>query len=207
MKAEMTQTIKSDDDFDASDLRKLLQSLAPIPEKEWKVLEKNLEPHRFEPGEAIFRPNDVDARIHYLQTGLVRYFYLTEDGKERNHAFAPEGGLVTCLPLFVGAGPCSFTAEALEPTVTISIPYSIFQRAPNDDECWTLLKLRLLEYSIMRREQRVMEFLMDSAETRYRKFLAQYGDISSRLPQYHIASYLGITPVALSRIRKRINPG
>ncbi|MBU1427194.1 MAG: Crp/Fnr family transcriptional regulator [Gammaproteobacteria bacterium] len=189
------------------ELRKLLQSLAPIPEKEWKELEKRLEWHQFAPGAAIFRPNDVDARIHYVKTGLVRYFYLTEDGRERNHAFAPEGSLVTCLPLFVGAGPCSFTAEALEATATISIPYSVFQKSPNDHECWTLLKLRLLEYSIMRREQRVMEFLMDSAETRYRKFLAQYGKISHRLPQYHIASYLGITPVALSRIRKRINPG
>jgi CRP-like cAMP-binding protein len=203
----MTQPIKNDSGSYPLDLLNLLQSLVPIPEKEWKVLEKNLEWHRFAPGEAIFRPNDVDARIHYLQTGLVRYFYLTEDGKERNHAFAPEGGLVTCLPLFVGAGPCSFTAEALEPTSTISIPYSVFTRSPNDHECWTLLKLRLLEYSIMRKEERVMEFLMDSAETRYRKFLTQYGKISHRLPQYHIASYLGITPVALSRIRKRINPG
>jgi CRP-like cAMP-binding protein len=203
----MTSSIKNDKVSDPSQLRNLLQSLVPIPEQEWRVLEKNLEWHKFEPGEAIFRPNDVDARIHYLQTGLVRYYYVTEDGRERNHAFAPEGSLVTCLPLFVGAGPCSFTAEALEPTSTISIPYSVFQRSPNDHECWTLLKLRLLEYSIMRREERVMEFLMDSAETRYRKFLAQYGKISSRLAQYHIASYVGITPVGLSRIRKRINPG
>jgi CRP-like cAMP-binding protein len=188
-------------------LLNLLRSLGPIPDDEWAWLEATLACREFMPGEPLFRHQSTDAGIHYVLRGLVRYFYLTEDGRERNHTFAAEGNLVGCLPAFVGAGPCPFTVEALEPTRTLLIPATATRAFNDRHECWARLKSRLLEHVAIRKEAREAEFLLDSVETRYRRFLSLHRGVADRIAQYHIASYLGVTPVALSRIRKRINLG
>jgi len=69
--------------------------------------------------------------------------------------------------------------------------------------CWQEVAARYAEMLFAEKERREREFLSDDAATRYRTFLADSPDLESRLPQYFIASYLGITPVALSRIRGR----
>jgi len=188
-------------------LRELVQSLYPVPAEEWTWLDSQLEARMFEPGEALFRLNGTDAGIHFVRHGLVRYFYLTEDGRERNHTFAAEGNLVGCLPVIAGSGPCSFTVEALEPTQTLLIPSPTVREFDTRHECWSRFKLRLMEHVALRKAAREAELLTETAEERYQRFMTQYGALAERLPQYHIASYLGITPVALSRIRRRINPG
>jgi len=188
-------------------LKALLLSLASIPEAEWLWLQARLKARVFAPGDVLFRPGVMDAGIHFIQQGLVRYFYLTEDGLERNHTFAAEGNLTGCLPTFAGGEPCSFTVEAIEATRTLEIPSSVFLSLDDRHPCWLRLKLKLAQHVALRKEAREADFLLDSAETRYRRFLADHAKLAERIPLYHIASWLGITPVALSRIRRRLNPG
>ena len=69
-------------------------------------------------------------------------------------------------------------------------------------ECWNLLIKSLLESAYIKKEKREREFLLDSAEIRYKRFLKENSNLIDRIKQYQIASYLGITPVALSRIKK-----
>lgn len=191
----------------AHDLQKLLNTIVPIPDGEWEWLAARFDCREYAAGDVLFRPGEADASIHYLHHGLVRYFYLSEDGKERNHSFAAEGNLVGCLPAYIGAGPCTFTVEALEKTTSIVIPSDIIKTIDNRHMCWSQFKLRLMEHVAIRKEEREAEFLTNTAETRYRNFLTRYTALVDRIPQYHIASFLGITPVGLSRIRKRVNLG
>ncbi len=186
---------------------RLLTGLIDLPQEQWLWLQTQLQQRCFVAGESMFRPGDTDGGIHYLMSGLVRYYYLTEDGRERNHNFAAEGNLVGCLPVFLGKGPCDFTVSALEPVSTLLIPASVMLSDNPHHSCWTELRLRLLEHVAARKQVREAEFLLDDAETRYRNFCQRHSAILQRIPQYHIASYLGITPVALSRIRRRINLG
>lgn len=197
--------IKTNDAVEA--LHSLLGLLEPIPACEWDWLEGQLEERAYRPGDKLFQTMSTDASLHYMSAGLVRYFYLTDDGGERNHTFATETNLVACLPVFIGAGTCSFNIEALEPTRTLAIPSEAVKSMENRHEYWNRLKLRLMEHVALRKEAREAEFLLYSAEERYHSFLNRHQHYAHRIPQYHIASYLGITAVALSRIRKRINPG
>ncbi len=185
-------------------LRVLLNNVSPIPETEWQFLAATLKSCAYAPGETIIRQGERDGGIHYLQTGLVRYYYLTEEGNERNHTFAMDGNLVGSLPVYTGTGPSTFTIEAIEATETLLIPGNVFMSLDERHECWLRLKLKLIQLVALRKERREAQFLLDSAEARYRQFLADYDTTAERIPQYHIASWLGITPVALSRIRKRI---
>jgi CRP-like cAMP-binding protein len=188
-------------------LQALLLSIAPIPEQEWQWLQARLKERLFAPGDVLFSQGGTDAGIHYLLYGLVRYFYLTENGLERNHTFATEGNLTGCLSTFAGAGPCNFTVESIEPTRSLEIPSAVFLALDDRHPCWLRLKLKLAQHVALRKEAREAGFLLDSAETRYRRFLADYAKLADRIPLYHIASWLGITPVALSRIRRRLNTG
>lgn len=188
-------------------LRELLCSISEIPEAEWTWLASNIEPREYPAQATLFRPGAVDHSLHFLSNGLVRYYYLTDNGLERNHTFAAEHSLVACLRAFAGVAPCQFAIEALEPTRTLLIPADIVRVMDERHACWLKLKLRLMEHVALRKEAREAEFLLESAPDRYRLFRARFSALEDRIPQYHIASYLGITPVALSRIRKRINHG
>ena len=199
--------IQTDSDTERELMRTLLLTITPIPDREWQWLAATLNRCEFAPDEALFRQGGNNGSVHFLLRGVVRYFYLTEEGIERNHTFAAEDNLIGCLPVYTGVGPCTFTVEAIEPTCTLEIPAEIFQSLDDRHECWLRMKLRLMQFLALRKEAREAAFLLESAEARYRRFLDEYRHMEGRIPQYHIASYLGITPVALSRIRKRINPG
>lgn len=189
----------------AEDLRALLHSVVPLSDEVWSVLEARLAHREYAGGDLLFTPGGMDADIHFLRRGLVRAYVLTEEGRELTHTFAAEGNLVACLSVFLGRGPCEISIEALEPTVTLVIPADLFNESDKHRSYWQHLKQRLVEHVAFRKYQREVDFLRGSAETRYRQFMARHETIAARIPQYHIASYLGITPVSLSRIRKRIN--
>ena len=70
--------------------------------------------------------------------------------------------------------------------------------------CWQMINAKYAQMLFIEKEKRESEFLSDDAETRYRKFRERFPGMEERIRQYHIASYLGITPVALSRIRKKM---
>jgi CRP-like cAMP-binding protein len=188
-------------------LRTLLHSIVPLPADEWRWLEAALRPYAFAKNEALIEMGSHEDSIHFLRLGLVRYFYLTEDGTEHNHTFAGEKSLVGCFPVLAGAESCPFVVEALEPTHTLRIGPEMVRAFPSRHTCWNQLWIRLVEHVALRKAEREQSFLLDSVEQRYRRFLSDYAGLAHRIPQYHIASWLGITPVALSRIRKRINLG
>ncbi len=188
-------------------MHQLLLTVTPIPDSEWQWLAATLEEYEYAAGELLFSQGGYDGGIHFLLNGLVRYFYLTEEGDEHNHTFAAEENLVGCLPVYTGAGPCNFNVEAIEPTRTLKIPSEIYLSLDERHECWLRMKLRLAQHMALRKNAREAAFLLESAEARYKNFLDDYKHLEGRIPQYHIASYIGVTPVALSRIRKRVNSG
>ena len=197
-------TIQPNSELDK--LHKLFDTVAGviIPTHEWMWLQDSIQQRHFAVGEKLFVSGKDDRSLHYLLSGMVRYYYLTPKGIERNHTFAFEGTLVACLATFVAGKSCPFSVEAVEPTTTYMIPSHLIYKMEDRAECWLRLKLRLMEHVALRKEYREAEFLLETAEDRYCHFLERYPNLAKRIPQYHIASYLGITPVALSRIRKRL---
>jgi CRP-like cAMP-binding protein len=101
-----------------------------------------------------------------------------------------------------------FWIEAMEDSSVILINYKNWRKLVKNHGCWDSLLKVFLEKVFIKKENREKEFLLDNAETRYKNFLREYPKLEQRIKQHHIASYLGITPVALSRIRNKfINLG
>jgi CRP-like cAMP-binding protein len=187
--------------------RHTVEKEVPIPEGEWKYLVPRLAERVFEKGDYLVRAGDVANNFYFIIKGLVRFFYSTEDGKEFNKHFAMENGFAGSFHSLVLHEPCGFFIQALERTETLVLPnpllYELYERHP----CWERLGRRNAENLAILKESREKELLLDSLEIRYRRFLKEYPGLAERIAQYHIASYLGVTNVALSRIRRKINQG
>ena len=151
--------------------------------------------------------HDVDAiakHIFHICEGLVRIYYITKDGKEYNKTFGEEGMLLGAIQSAVGAEPSRYYIQALEPVVALTLPIDQLNQLYYESIVWANLVRKTMESLAVRKEKREAQFLLDSAESRYRQFLEDSPQLVNRLPLYHIASYLGITDVALSRVRRKV---
>jgi CRP-like cAMP-binding protein len=161
----------------------------------------------FEKHAYLVRAGDVVENFYFILDGLVRFFYSTEDGKEFNKYFAMESGFAGSFHSLVLQVPCGFFIQALEDTHTLVLPNRLLRELYDRHPCWERLGRGNAEHLLLIKEARERELLLDSLETRYRRFLEEYPGLAERIPQYHIASFLGVTDVALSRIRGKINLG
>jgi CRP-like cAMP-binding protein len=160
-------------------------------------------PVRFGAGEHIFRQGDEDRSVYVLQEGLLKAYYLSDEGKENIKSFIQPGELIGSLASAYLKEDCSFSVVCLEPSVAMEIEFdALYAATKGDPEMASAMVEHLLSFS-MRKERREREFLTESAEERYCMLLDSSPELFDKVTQKDIARYLGITPVALSRIRKR----
>lgn len=137
--------------------------------------------------------------------GLFRLYYTTPDGVEFNKNFCSKFDFVASYSAILQEVPSYFSIQAMTDSHLITFRHRDLQSLYTRHICWEQLGRHIAEQLFVNKEIRERELLMLSAESRYRLFLSRFSDLSDQIPQYHIASYLGITPVALSRIRRKIN--
>jgi CRP-like cAMP-binding protein len=175
-----------------------------VPETEWEYVAGYLSDHTFEKKDYLVRSGDVVDNFYFINTGLVRFFYCTEDGKEFIKHFAMENGFAGSFHSLMLHEPCGFFIQALERTETIALPNQLLNELYDRHTCWERFGRKMAEHLVLIKEAREKELLLDSLETRYQRFLKEFPGLADRIAQYQIASYLGVTDVALSRIRKKI---
>ncbi len=187
-----------------SKLKAVLNSISTIPENELNYISKHLDFRVYDTGELLFCAGKYLDEIFFVLDGIVRFFYLTEDGKEFIKHFAMENDFAGSFSSMVLKEPCRFSVQALEKTEVFALPLKIVEEGYQRHPAWERVGRKHAERIAVKKELRECEFLLDTAEVRYRRFLLEYPGLVDRIPQYHIASYLGITDVALSRIRNKI---
>jgi CRP-like cAMP-binding protein len=185
-------------------LKDFIDKLADVPEEEWTYFSRNLAERCFNKNQLLIHAGEPVSDFFFINAGLVRFFYLKEEGKEYNKAFAMESDFVGSFSSMIDDTSCRYSVQALEKTEVLVIPVRLIQSGYDRHPAWERIGRRHAETVAVKKEIREGEFLLDSAETRYRRLLSDYPTLIRRVNQYHIASYLGITDVALSRIRKRI---
>ncbi|NUR99531.1 MAG: Crp/Fnr family transcriptional regulator [Kribbellaceae bacterium] len=155
-------------------------------------------------GELFVRQGDPPNRVALVERGLFRLFGTDEGGNERTLAFRAEGELVCAYSAALRQEPSRIAIEALEPSEVLVAERPAYDVLVAENPGWQQLVAKLTEELYLRLDQRQRELLLDDASTRYQRFVADHGDLASRLTQRHIAAYVGVTPEALSRIRRRL---
>ncbi|WP_043310468.1 Crp/Fnr family transcriptional regulator [Pseudomonas sp. ML96] len=152
----------------------------------------------------VIKAGQLPTHFYVLLSGLARYYYSTPSGKEWNKAFFHEGQLVGSLSSFLKKQPCAYTIAALERCQLAALPLSIFDEHHGLGEQLQMLLNRYIREIMLRNEEREAMLLTLNSEARYLWLLEHQAWLARRVPQYHLASYLGIEPASLSRIKKQI---
>lgn len=157
-------------------------------------------------GDIIIPANTVGKDVFYIRKGLIRsYYYDTEKFEEITFQLYPEHHTIMNLDAILFDEPSDFTYQALEDTKVYKISYDVLMELTAKNPEFLELSRRHIGKNAMKRAfQRVKSFVFLSPEERYQQYLKDYPNIANRVPDKYIANVLGITPISLSRIRKRI---
>lgn len=186
--------------------RAFVQKIVPtLSEEEVKELFFKGKEVEFDKGEHFVTENAKCDRLLYIQKGVFRY-YLLHDGNDITKDFAvdKQNPFCTSYTSFMLQKPSKIWIEAIEKSHVWSWNrndiMSLFLNSPH----WLLFTKLMADQMYYRKEKKEFDLLRCNAEERYQKFLLNFPGLSQRVPQYHIASYLGITPESLSRIRSKL---
>jgi len=184
-------------------LRESIQYDVTIPDSEWDYAAKHFQIATFPKNSFLVKAGDYLDRVFSICSGLVRYYYITDSGKEFNKYFVMDNRFFGSFSSLFHRMPCGFFIQALENTEVLVITRASLEMMYSRHSCWERLGRLAAMSFICHMEKREKEFLLDSLEVRYHRFIEEYPGLVKRIPQYHVASYLGVTDVALSRLRKR----
>lgn len=175
----------------------------PISEKQRSHLLNQIKPMYFAKGDIVFSQGEVCRQIYYIHTGLVKLSYLTLEGKEMVKSFITEGQIFGSMQSQITGGASTFSAITLESIQVDALDYSILQQLINENTELQKLMLHFFQQLALKKEIREYEFLCLSARQRYQKLCHESPDLVNRVKQADLALYLGITPIALSRLKHR----
>lgn len=192
------------DDSWATKLRQELLGYGAIPDKEWNKLMKIVRLVRLRKYQHFIRIGDVPDKLGFISSGIFRIFFITEQGDEKILAFRHENQLLSAFSQFLQGKPSWCGIQALTESLLLCINLKEYNQLLSDHSCWNILGRKYLENLFIEKEKREREFLSEDATARYLSFKQNNPGLEEKISQYHIASYLGITPVALSRIRKNL---
>jgi CRP-like cAMP-binding protein len=157
----------------------------------------------YKKGDHLLAEGEICRQITFIETGLVRY-YINKDGEERTNYFNKEGEFVCDYPSFLPRTPAVVNIQALEDCTVWTIGFEGIQQFYNEVEHGERFGRLAIEAVFVSVVTQIGSIYTDTPEMRYQKFLLNYPTIVQRIPQYYIASYVGVKPQSLSRIRKRL---
>ena len=152
----------------------------------------------------LFRQGDDDSNVYLVKQGLLKAYYIRADGKEHIKSFLPEGSIIGSMVALVDGDPCTFSLAALEEGEVIALPYAKIEEAARSDIALANALVQFLSVYGKRKERREYELLSLSPEDRYKILLEETPEVAQRVSQADMAAYVGVTPQALSRIRRRM---
>ncbi|WP_440133550.1 Crp/Fnr family transcriptional regulator [Chitinophaga sancti] len=183
-----------------------IKSQISVSEKDITIIENLFHKKSFRKGEHLLSAGEVCRYIIFIESGLVRY-YLNNEETEQTHYFNQEGEFVCDYVSFLPQSPSNVNIQALEDTLVYRISadgIQQFYREVSNGERFGRVAIEQVFVNVM---TQVVSLYTDKPDNRYLKFLANYSGLAHRIPQYYIASYVGVKPPSLSRIRKRLASG
>ena len=143
-------------------------------------------------------------RLAYVKSGLIRIYHLDDSGDERTVQLKWEDQFFASFDTMLWQRPSRFIYEAYEDTVLLEAEYQQFMDLVDATPRFSAAKTYFLQHMLAEALERVESFILLKPEARYEQLVAEHPDLLQRIPSKHLASLLGITPVSLSRIRKRL---
>ncbi|HSF55534.1 MAG TPA: Crp/Fnr family transcriptional regulator [Algoriphagus sp.] len=178
------------------------ESFIPLKESEKALFEDRFVSRSIKRKEKILTAGEICKHYTFIEEGCFRMFGVDDKGFEHNIQFAAENDWIADIGSFHTQKPSQLNIEALEPGKILQVKqqdlYFLYTNIPKLDRIFKVL----IELKYIELQNRVLQNFSSTAEDRYLSFLEQYPNLFNRLPNTQIASYLGITPEFLSKVRR-----
>jgi CRP-like cAMP-binding protein len=175
----------------------------PLTEEETEVLNDCIPIRSFKKGTVLLREGQIATECYFNIEGCVRHYYLS-DGEERTTQFYTEQQSIASMNSYLNKVPANHYLECLEDCTLAVFGYEkekeLYSKFPKFE---SLCRLSM-EDDFGKQQEMLARFIIQSPEERYLSLLETRPELLNRVPQYHLASYLGVKPESLSRIRKRV---
>ncbi|MEM8763569.1 MAG: Crp/Fnr family transcriptional regulator [Bacteroidota bacterium] len=181
-----------------------LNAILPLDENEKGIVQELFVPRRVKRRQFIHHEGDICDYANFVIQGCLKMFMVDEEGKEHNLQFAVENNWIGDLGSFHSGQPSKLYVEALENSHILQISkknlFRLYDEFPKFNKIFRIMK----EKHIVEYQNRILQNISSTGEERYLDFLKRHPELFNRISNVQIASYLGVTPVFLSMIRKKL---
>lgn len=185
-------------------IKKQLQEIYPLSDKDWQSFYTKLTKQEFSKGNLILKEGQIENYLSFIDRGMIRY-YIPGMDNDLTFGFSFESEFTSGYDSFLTRTGSQYAVEALTNTTLWRITYDDLQIIYNTTSMGNAIGRFFSERLFLLKFKRELSLLRDTAEERYLKLFKERPNLIQYIPLKYICSYIGITPQALSRIRKRIS--
>lgn len=185
-------------------IRKYFESKVTVTEQDWKVFSSNLKQRSFDKNISILTQGNKEEYLSFIEQGIIRFHILSE-GKDFTFAFGFQGNFVSAYDSFLTQTHSEYEVTTITETRLWSVKYVDLQEIYNTTSMGDRIGRLASEELFKIKMKRLLSLMTESAEERYLNLMKNEPVLLQQIPLKYLASYIGITPEALSRIRKRIS--
>jgi len=182
-----------------------IQSYIEIDEEDRRFIQSAFKQRGYAKGTHFLLAGDVCREAAFVERGVFR-FYINLEGEEATYYFSAENEFICDYPSFLRVSASGKNIQALEASEVYAISHSDLQAFYRKVRFGERFGRLVAEEIFVDTIEQLSSFYQDKPEERYRNFVQRFPHLAKRLPQYYIASYVGIKPQSLSRIRRRFLP-
>ncbi|MBX2968812.1 MAG: Crp/Fnr family transcriptional regulator [Cyclobacteriaceae bacterium] len=187
-----------------TNIRNFVSRFLTFTEEEWQMLQSMLSRRFLKKGEFLLRAGEVCNHVTFINKGFVRIYNVVHD-EELTINFAFEGNFTTDFASLLPRKPSTDYIVAMEDLEVLQLHYEDNQRLYEQAMVWQKFGRLIVEYILLFIVERNKALLFNTPEERYLSLMKERPKVIANVPLKYIASYLGVTPEALSRIRKRLS--
>jgi CRP-like cAMP-binding protein len=185
-------------------LLKYINNFVSLTEEEVRILESKVTIRKYLKGQFILQQGDICKRACFILSGCTKTFYVNEEGQEHILMFGIEDWWASDMGSYITQTPADFNVQCIENTEVVVFFHDVNEELYNEIPKLERFFRQITERAFVASQKRIVRGFSLSAKEQYMFFREQYPEIEQRIPQYMIASYLGITKEFLSKIKSQL---
>jgi CRP-like cAMP-binding protein len=185
-------------------IRQYFEKTVTLSDEDWQLFSSKLIRQTFPKNDTLLKKGETENHLSFIELGMVR-FYIPKDENDLTFSFAFEHSFVSGYDSFLTRKPSTYNIQTLAKTTLWRLTYNDLQSIYAETRIGSTIGRQASEDLFIKKAKRELSLLNETAEQRYLNLFTEQPGLIKQIPLKYIASYIGITPQALSRIRKRIS--
>ena len=187
-----------------NEIRKFIENIAPINNSDWQFFSSKLKELKLKKKTVLLEIGETETYLSFVSKGVVR-LYIPQEENDLTFGFVFDNDFITAFDSFLTQLPSDYQIETLTDTTLWRISHRDLQEVYQKTEKGNLIGRKMAENMFLLKSKRELSLLSKTAEERYLDLFSDRPKLLQQIPLKYIASYIGVSPQALSRIRKRIS--